>query len=268
MHINKITDTHTHLLESSFNNDREDVLNRAFSNGIDKILEISDTLDKWNDALSFVNQKDDIYVALGEHPHNADLFCGQNRAEEFKKSYLNLQSSKRVVAMGEIGLDFYKDYSQHEKQIIAFEQQLTVWKDGEKALIIHCRDAQKEMLEVLKHFISKSNKKIGVFHCFSGDLEFARRAIEYGFYLGIDGPVTYKKNEKLKNIVKEVGIDNILLETDSPFLAPVPFRGKRNEPSFLWNVAEEIGKICGIGLEKVAEITNYNAYELFKFENN
>lgn len=267
MMTRKIIDTHTHILDDSFNKDRKEVLEDAFSGGIKSIIEISDTLNRWDAAIKFSQRAgDNIYIALGDHPHCADGFCSKNRGNEFEAAFLEKKHVGRIVAMGEVGLDYFKNYSDPKNQRAAFARQLEVWQKADTALIIHCRDSENDMYAMLKEFVPGAGVGKGVIHCFSGSVEFAEKIINLGFFIGIDGPVTYPKNNVLRDIVKEAGLKNILLETDCPYLSPIPFRGKRNKPSYLAYVAEEVGRICGKSVDEVAEVTTKNACELFRLE--
>lgn len=189
-----------------------------------------------------------IYASVGYHPHDA---------KEFRDEIFKLTEMEGVVAVGEIGLDYYRNLSPREKQIDVFKKQLSFAKDMDMPVIIHTRKAFDDALSILKKF-----KPRGVLHAFSGDREVVEKTISLGLYFGICGTITFK-NARIREIVKFIPIEKILLETDSPFISPHPWRGKRNEPSYLLRIAEELSSILGIPVEKLADITTSNAKELF-----
>ena len=242
-------DTHCHLCDSSYDTDRAAVIERAFSSGITKLIEIGESSSVWKKAIELTRKYENIYCALGVHPNDADKF-----------SYFpDLLNDNKVVAVGECGLDYYWKDVEKKVQIKVFEKHLQKALELKKPVVVHCRDAEEDVFRIL----SSCSGVTGVIHCFSSSMEFAKKFIGLGFYLGIDGPVTFPSAKNLKEIVKNIPLENILIETDSPYLAPQVFRGKRNEPSYLRHIAGEIAKIKGISAEDVSRITDENARKLF-----
>jgi len=255
-----LIDTHTHLDMPEFDHDREEVILRALKQGIEYIITVGIGKAECEIALELAKTHPFIYAALGVHPHNAK----DMDSEVYEYIALNSRSEK-VVAIGEIGLDFYRTLSPKEDQIECFRKFLQLAKEIKKPVIIHDRNAHKEILTILEE--ENAWEIGGVIHCFSGDKEMAKKCIDYGFYISIPGTVTFKNANALRDVVKWLPIDRILLETDSPFLAPYPFRGKRNEPSYVRYVADRVSKIKGVSFEEIAKITSNNAKNLFRFSN-
>ena len=196
-----------------------------------------------------------MYSSIGIHPHEAKIWN-----ETSKDELMTFTKEIKVVAIGETGLDFYYNYSPKEIQIKVFKEQIRVAHEVSLPLIIHTRDAFKETIEILKQ--EKPNTR-GVFHCFTGSLEDAIEAVKLGFYISWSGILTFKNSIALKEVAKKIPIENTLIETDCPFLTPVPFRGKRNEPIFVKYVAEELANIKSISIEEVEEVTSENTKRLF-----
>ncbi|MCP3660476.1 MAG: TatD family hydrolase [Bacteroidetes bacterium] len=250
-----IIETHAHLLMSKFDEDRDTVINRAFSAGINKIIEVSYDEYSSEKATIFSAQYDNIFASIGVHPHDALNFT-EHTLTKFQK----LAKNKTVVAIGEIGLDYYRNLSPKKNQLKVFQKQLDLAQKLDLPVIIHCRDAHEDMQAVLKKYSCQFR---GVIHSYSGDLNDANFYISRGFLLGIGGPLTYKNNHRLKEVVKEIDLKKIILETDAPYLPPVPHRGKRNEPSYLHYVVEEISNLKNINASEVKNITTFNAEKLF-----
>ena len=247
-------DSHSHLTLESFNNDRDEVIQEAFSNGITHIIQSCDNLAELDQNLILTKKYKNLYTSAGIHPHEAKLWH-----HEAKSTIVKYTKEEKVIAIGETGLDFYYNYSPKEKQIEVFKEHIKIAKEVSLPLIIHCRDAFKETFEILKE--EKAN--FGVFHCFTGDLESAREALKLGFYISFSGILTFKNANALKEVAKEILLEKTLIETDCPFLAPIPFRGKRNEPKYVRYVAEELARIKNISVEEVGEITSGNTKRLF-----
>ncbi len=260
-----LTDTHTHLGFPQFDSDRERVIERAKTAGIKAIVNVGADLASSQAAVALAEAYPQIYAAVGVHPHDAKTLTGET-LEELR----DLANHPRVVAIGEIGLDFYRDLSPRDKQHQAFQQQLALASEIGKPVIIHDRDAHSEVMAILRHWIESSHKPaaishqpVGVLHCFSGDLAMAQEAIELDFYISIAGPVTFKNAQGLRELVRQFPLEKLLVETDCPYLAPHPYRGKRNEPAYVKLVAQEVARIQGVSLEAVARITSDNAQALF-----
>jgi TatD DNase family protein len=251
-----LIDSHAHLDMKDFQEDFDEVIQRALQEGLSHIITIGIDLDSSQNALELAHQYDFIYSTVGFHPHDADkMDAGQlNKLSE-------LASDPKVVAWGEIGLDFFKNYSPREKQINAFNQQLDLAIEHDLPVIIHNRDAHQETYETLRR--RKDNGARGVIHCFSGDYDLAMRFIDMGYFISIPGTVTYKKALNVQDVASRIPLDRMLVETDAPFLAPIPKRGKRNEPAFVIHTAKKIAELRSIDFQEVAEQTSENTRHLF-----
>jgi TatD DNase family protein len=249
-------DTHTHLYLPEFDTDRDEVVNRAVSNGISKMLLPNIDILSVDRMLSAVNRYHGIcFPMTGLHPTSVkDDYISQLDKLE------SLVTKQKFVAIGEIGIDLYWDKTFLKEQLISFRRQIAFASDKGLPVVIHSREAFPEVFSVLDEFKGKTLK--GVFHAFSGNIEDARKAIEMGFKLGIGGIVTFK-NSGLDKIVKETGPGNLILETDSPYLAPAPHRGKRNESSYICIINKKLADIFGIKEEDMASITYSNSVSLF-----
>lgn len=251
-----LIDSHAHLDMPEFDDDREEIIERSAHGGLDHILTVGTDLDSSLAALKLAKTCDLIYAAVGYHPHNAQD-CDLRDLDRLAK----VTSEPKVVAWGEIGLDFFRRLSPPDEQLKVFSTQLEMANDLNLPVIIHDREAHEEVLAVLKKF-GKGEKK-GVIHCFSGDIDLARNFIELGYYISIPGTVTYKKASRVKEVACDIPLERMLVETDAPFLAPVPKRGKRNEPLFVTYTAMEIARIRSMEFEEVAGATTQNAKDLF-----
>ncbi|MDQ6654117.1 MAG: TatD family hydrolase [Acidobacteriota bacterium] len=255
-------DSHAHIDGPEFDADRDEVIQRAHDAGVTAILNVG-TGDPHSDALERAVQlsgkHDDVYTALGTHPHDARLY--DDLAEE--KIRRLISHNARVIAWGEIGLDFHYDNSPRDVQLEVFRRQLRLAREASLPVIVHTREAENDTVDVLKSEWAGSNLP-GIMHCFSGSLELAEQAIELGFFISFSGILTFKKADDLRMVAKKVPLHKILIETDSPFLSPMPFRGKRNEPAFVVEVARGLAGIHGVEVEEIARITTSNFAELFK----
>lgn len=252
-------DTHCHLDFPDFESDRKEVIERAEAAGMKYLINPASSIPSNAKILELSRSFPSIFAALGVHPHEAK----DVNQETLTRIKSMAQSSKKVVAIGEIGLDFYRNISVPDKQIEIFKEFLYLAASLKLPLIIHCRDAQKEILEILK----KNSGLItsgGVFHCFSGDKDFMEEVLKLNFYISFTANITYPKAGELCDIVKIAPIEKILLETDCPFLSPQAKRGSRNEPSNVVAVAEKIAQLKGLSLEDISRITGLNACQLFK----
>lgn len=252
-----LTDTHTHLYSEEFENDRKQMIQRALDQGVSRLFVPS--ID------SSYTQK--MLELQEEFPKNVFLMMGLHPCYVKPETYLQelnhvekLLQEKKFYAIGEIGIDLYWDKTTLDIQKEAFKFQIQLAKKHQLAINIHCRDAFDEVFEVLE--IESSEELFGIFHCFTGDFQQAKRAINLGMKLGIGGVSTFK-NGKIDQFLKEIEIENIVLETDSPYLAPVPFRGKRNESSYTMLVAQKLAEIYGLAVEEIAAITTENSKEVF-----
>jgi TatD DNase family protein len=251
-------DTHTHLYLEEFDPDRDDTIRRAISSGTLKMLLPNIDSTSWEPMLKLCRQfPGNCFPMAGLHPTSVKAATVQ---EELMKVEVMIEE-EGFVAIGEIGIDLYWDKTFLAEQEEAFRRQLKLAKKEQLPVVIHMRNSFDEIWKVLKPETGDELK--GVFHCFSGNLEQARKVIDAGFVLGIGGVVTFK-NSGLQEVVKAVGLESLVLETDAPYLAPVPYRGQRNESSYIPLIAAKIAEITGKPLQEVAEITTSNASQLFK----
>jgi len=254
----KLIDTHAHLDSRRFRSVREHVIERAATAGVKAIINVGASLASSQAAVALAEAYPQIYAAVGVHPHDAKTVTGKT-LEELRALALH----PKVVAIGEIGLDFFRDLSPRDKQRQAFKQQLALAGEIRKPVIIHDRDAHSQIMAILRQWVQGGHQPAGVLHCFSGDLAMAQEAIELGFYISIAGPLTFKNARSLRELVRQLPLEKLLLETDCPYLAPHPHRGKRNEPAYVKFVAQEVARVKGLSPEKVARITSGNAQALF-----
>ncbi len=248
-------DSHSHLILEAFDNDRDNVIQGALSNGVTHIVQSCDNLAEIEKNLILTKKYENLYSSVGIHPHEAKLWT--NESYDTIKKYTK---EEKVIAIGETGLDFYYNYSPKDIQVKVFREQIKIANESSLPLIIHTRDAFKETIEILKE---ERLKHGGVFHCYTGDLETANEGLKLGFYISWSGILTFKKASDLREVAKNIPLEKTLIETDCPFLAPIPHRGKRNEPIFVKFVAEELAKIHNVSVEEIGEITSDNAKKLF-----
>ena len=252
-----LIDTHCHLDFKDFDDDRDAVLKRSRDNGIGVIINVASSMEGTARSIQIAGENDFIYASAGIHPHEADKVSGNDI-----KLFAEFLYKPKVVAIGEIGLDYYKNISSKENQRKLFIRLLEIAKDANLPLIIHNRDAHIDTIDILKNIIGSSVS--GVMHCFSGDEKFLKICLDMGFFISFTCNITYKNADNLRKIVGLVPMDRLLLETDAPFLAPQDFRGKRNEPMHVRYVAEEVSKIKGLNFDEAAKITTDNAIKLFR----
>jgi TatD DNase family protein len=254
-------DSHAHIDGTEFDADREEVIRRAQAANVSAILNVvsGDPLgDCFERAVQLAEKHSHIYAAIGVHPHDARLF-DQTVADRI----LLLQSqSSRVIAWGEIGLDFHYDNSPREVQLSVFRRQLQLARNLSLPVIIHTREAEAETIEILKSEWSGSGLP-GIMHCFSGSAELAKHVLALGFSISFSGIVTFKKAEELRAVAREVPLDKLLIETDCPFLAPIPFRGKRNEPAYVVEVARCLAVLHDRTTEEIGQVTSRNFFMMF-----
>ena len=251
-----LVDSHAHLDLPEFNDDRSEVVERAKDNEICYILTVGINLESCSQAIELASSHDFIFASIGIHPHDS-----KEIDEDTYSSLRSMGSNRNVIAYGEIGLDFYRNLSPREVQIRRFREQINLADELGLPLIIHDRDAHRETLEILKE--ERAGNLGGIIHCFSGDYSMAKSCMDMGFYISIPGTITFPKALELQETVKKLPLSKMLIETDCPFLAPVPRRGKRNEPAFVKYVAEKIASLKRISFEEVAEITSRNFKDLF-----
>ncbi len=243
-------DTHCHLFQEYYEN-IDEVIKLAKENSVSRMIVAGCDFKSNKEVLSLI-QKEEIYGTIGIHPEEVESY----KEEDFQFIEKNL-NTKKVIAIGEIGLDYHYTKENREKQILLFEKQLKLAEKYDMPIVVHSREATKDTIECLKKY-----KVRGVIHSFSGSLETANQYIKMGFLLGVNGVITFK-NCNLKEVIKEIDLHNIVLETDSPFLTPVPFRGKRNDPSKVFDIAEYICKLKDISKVDLAKILNENSKRIF-----
>lgn len=251
-----ITDTHTHLYSDSFDEDRPQKIQEAIENGVERFF--IPAIDSETTQSMYELEKafpENIFLMMGLHPTHVK----ENYQDELKHVEEEL-NKRKFYAVGEIGIDLYWDKSTLEIQKKAFRSQIKMAKERGLPIVIHCRDAFDEIFEVLEQ--EKDDKLFGIFHCFTGTQEQALKALSYNMKLGIGGVVTFK-NGGIDKFLNQIPLAEIVLETDAPYLAPKPFRGKRNDPVYILKIAEKLAELYNLPLEKVAEVTTKNSKEVF-----
>lgn len=249
-----LIDSHAHLDSSQFDADREHVVRRALDADVRIISIATDIASSWKTLE--IARKYELVCTAGIHPHQAEQF-----SEEALKQLRTLCAEPEVVAVGEIGLDYFKEYAPRQSQQRAFRAQLELARELNKPVVIHLRDATEDLLKIL----SEHSGVRGVVHSFTGEWALARKLLDLGLYLSVNGIVTFEKSQTLRDTVAQIPLERLLVETDCPYLAPVPMRGKRNEPSFVRYVAQAVAHIKKISLDGVAQATTQNARALFGF---
>jgi TatD DNase family protein len=256
----EIIDSHAHLEFPQFDEDREAMLDRARAAGVEMLLAIGSGTGpgRLNAAIPFAEQHDWIYATVGIHPHEAKL-----ATEEHFARLDELAHHPRVIAWGEIGLDYYYDHSPREVQLEVFRRQLEQARAAKLPIVIHCRDAWEDCLGTLEEDWRSSGLG-GILHCFTGTLNDARRGLDIGFMVSFAGNVTYPKMKQLRDVAREVPLDRLVTETDSPFLPPQGKRGKRNEPAFVVEVAQALANVRDLGTDEIAATTAANFRRFFR----
>ena len=251
-----LIDSHAHLDMKQFDSDRDGVIDRAVSADVRHIITVGIDIKSSRNALNLTTHYPSIFATAGIHPHNAD----NANKDDLEHIELIAQHDK-IIAIGEIGLDFFRNRSARQNQIEVFTQQLSIAISLDLPVVIHDREAHTETVNILSSF--KQNELHGMIHCFSGDYELAKTFINLGYYISIPGTVTYKNAGQIQDVAKRVSLNRLLLETDAPFLTPIPFRGKRNEPSYIIHTAQKIARLRGISFEEVSYQTSKNVCQLF-----
>ncbi|MGH7257114.1 MAG: TatD family hydrolase [Nitrospiraceae bacterium] len=253
-----LIDTHTHLDDARYEPDREVVIARALETGIDSMITIGCDLSTSHAAVALANRYPFVYATVGVHPHEV-----KHIEDGWYNEFRRLAENKKVVAFGEIGLDYHYNHSSPKEQRDRFREQIQLARELSLPLVIHTREAQEDTIQILKD--ERSTEVGGVFHCFSGDAWLAKDALDLGFYLSFSGILTFQNAGMLRDIAKTVPLDRILIETDCPYLTPVPHRGKRNEPAFVRHVAETLATIASVSdLAEIYRLTTENARRLFR----
>ena len=256
-----IFDTHAHYDDDAFDEDRDTLLGEIFSSGICCITDVGASVKSSKSAVALSKKWSQIYAAVGVHPDStADM------TEEDIETLRSLAQEKKVVAIGEIGLDYYWDNSPREVQKKWFERQLELAREVDLPVIIHSREAAKDTMDIMREAAKAGNT--GVIHCYSYAAPMAKEYISMGFFIGIGGVVTFKNAKVIKEVVSEIPLSSIVLETDSPYLAPVPYRGKRNNSMYLKEVVKQLAQIKQVSEETVITTTLANAKRLYRLEEN
>jgi TatD DNase family protein len=254
-----LIDSHAHIQGKEYVGETEAVIARARDAGVEQIIVVGGAgqMSSNTEAVALAESHANLYATIGMHPHDAKRVHEQE-LRELKK----LSAHSKVIAVGETGLDYYYDHSPREVQREVFAQFISLANEIELPLVVHERDAAHEAVDLLRS--EGKGKVLGVIHCFTGDYVAARNYLDLGFYLSFTGIITFKNADSLREVVRKVPLDRMLVETDSPYLAPVPHRGKRNEPAYVRQVAETVARIKGVSLEEVAWTTTCNVRELFR----
>ena len=252
-----LVDSHCHLDFPDFEDDMDDIVARAGEAGVSHMLSICTHVTKFDPVLAVAEQYDNIFCTVGIHPHNA-----AKEPEVTAEHLIRMARNDKVIGFGETGLDFFYDKSPRDLQKSQFKVHIEAAREAGLPLVVHTRDADEDMAEILKEETGKGAFS-GLLHCFSSSRDLAETALDLGLYLSISGIVTFNKADELRKIVKEAPLDRLLVETDAPYLAPVPKRGKRNEPAFTRHTAEKIAEIKEISFEEVATATTDNFFNLF-----
>ncbi|CEP47171.1 TatD family hydrolase [Paraclostridium sordellii] len=253
-------DSHAHLNDERFDEDREELINLLKAKGVDLVLNPGACIETSKSSVELANKYDFIYAAVGVHPHDVGEMT-EDDIETLRKLALE---NEKVKAIGEIGLDYYYDNSPREIQKKWFKRQIELANELKLPIIIHDRDAHGDTFEIIKN--TKSPEIGCVLHCYSGNVELAKEYVKMGCYISIPGTVTFKNNKKTREVAKEIPLEYLLIETDSPYMAPEPHRGKRNDPSLVQFVADKIAQEKGISYEQVCEATKENAKRFFNIK--
>ena len=254
-----LIDSHAHLEMPEFRKDLEAVIQRAKASGVEYIFTVGTEKRDWKRALEIAHAHSLIYAILGVHPQNAKEIDGETYS-----TLRDLCQDEKVKALGEIGLDFYRNLSPKEVQLKRFREQVELARELKLPIVVHDREAHEETIRILRS--EKALECGGIIHCFSGDDEMAKACIDMGFYISIPGSITFKNASGLRETVKKLPLDSLLVETDAPFLTPEPFRGKRNEPGFVRYTAQKIAEIKKVPFEKVAEASSENALRVYRLK--
>ena len=250
-----IFETHAHLNDPAFDEDRESLILGWPETGIEAVMNVGCCLESSHDCIALAEKYPFVYASVGSHPDSADEVN-----EEVIEKYRQMASHPKVLAIGEIGLDYYYETIPREIQQKAFRMQMELAKELDMPVIVHERNAHDDGMRIVKEFPTVK----GVFHCYSGSAEMARQLVNMGWYIGFTGVLTFKNARKAVETAESIPLDRIVLETDCPFMAPEPFRGKRNDPGYLYRMAERLAEIRGISVEEVHAVTTDNAKKLYR----
>lgn len=250
-------DSHCHLNYKGLVEQERGVLERARAAGVGAMLNISTRESEWDAVIGLAEREYDVWASVGIHPHEADQHDEITSGKLIEKS-----QHPRVIGIGETGLDYYYDYSDRERQKACFREHIAAARETGLPIIVHTRDAEEDTAQILREEMEQGAFP-GVIHCFTASAGFARIALDLGFYISLSGIVTFKNAKELQDIARTIPEDRLLIETDSPFLAPVPHRGKTCEPAFVRNTAQFLSELKNVSIERLAETSTDNFYELF-----
>ena len=259
---NKIVDSHCHLNFEDFKDDLDTVIQNAKEKDVDYMLSISINLEKFEEIYNLTQKYKNVWCTTGVHPNNVPKKLDIQNITKLKSQLLKNLQKKKVVGIGETGLDYYRSFENKQNQIDFFETHMQVSGETNSPTVIHTRNADADTIFFLNQFVKKYNSS-GLIHCFSSGMSLANCALDNGFYISFSGVITFDKADEIRKIVKYVPLNKILVETDSPYLAPVPKRGKRNEPAFTKYTLEQIAKIKKIDTEEVANVTTKIFFNFF-----
>ena len=254
-----LIDSHCHIDDTRYDADREAMIQRAKDAGIGHFVTIGCDLETSKSAVALAQTHPFISATVGVHPHEV-----KHIKDGWYDEFRTLAKSGRIVAYGEIGLDYHYDHSPRDVQRTRFREQVRLARELRLPIVIHTREAQEDTIAILKE--EKAGEVGGVFHCFSGDAWLAKDALDLGFYLSFSGVITFQNAAMLRDIVKTVPLDRIMVETDAPYLTPAPHRGKRNEPAYVRHVADKIAELHGISVQQVEDTTTQNTKRLFRIK--
>lgn len=256
-----IIDSHAHLSLVTFENDLNQIITRANQGGVEIVVNVGLDVTSSRAGLDIAQRYNYVFTTVGFHPNSSAKMI-RSHIEQLA----GLAIDRKVVAVGETGLDYYRHYATPEDQLIAFRRQLDLAAELKLPVVIHCRQAHGKMLEVLSAWAKSlpHHQNLGVIHCFSGDIELARRYVDLGFFISLAGSLTYPNAGDLRVVARKLSLERLLVETDSPFLTPQKWRGKRNEPSFISQVVDKIAQLRDIPMAEVAKVTSNNAISLFR----
>ena len=257
-----LVDIHAHLGSSDFDTDRDEVIARAHDVGVNRIITVGTGIESGRQAIELAAEYTGILVTVGIHPHQASTATEADVA-----GIASLANHPSVVAIGEIGLDFYRNFSPRDRQFEVLNWQLDTAARLDLPVVIHCRQAHEEMLPILHDWTTRHARRQppGVIHCFMGDKQTTQRYLEMGFYLSLGAYIGYPANTGAHDVIRSIPVDRLIIETDCPYLAPQEYRGKRNEPSYVRYTAEELARIRGVPFETIARETTENARRLFRW---
>ncbi len=253
-----IIDSHCHLLHKNNIKSLDEIIDTAQLKGVSKLLNISTCESEFEPLINISNNNQNIYCTLGIHPHSST-----DMNDDVHDRIIELSKNKNVLGIGETGLDYFYENTDKESQINSFIKHIEISQNLNLPLVIHMRNAEDDMVEIIKSYYNKK-KFSGVIHCFTGSTEFMENLLPLNFYFSISGIITFKKTDELRKTVKNIPLNNILVETDSPFLAPVPMRGKVNEPAFLTHTVDYVSKMFNLSYQELSRITTKNFFNLFQ----